>query len=262
MAAGFFLLTGLLLLPAGEPDALETGTRLFGQGRFAEAAVHFERAVKAEPGSAQAWKALGAAWAAQGEHERAAEPFERACRLAPRLPDACWFHARNLYARNLFAPAVKVLREALPNERQPWRIHLALGQAAEALNQPEEAEREFGKAVALSAETRMNPDFDPRLHQTVFLFRQGRLQEALPAARAVTVRHPRFGRGHFQLGRTLVHLGDLHGAAKALEEAAACGYGAAAHRLLASVYLRLGRQADAERQLTLAAQAPPEDERD
>ncbi|HYZ85614.1 MAG TPA: tetratricopeptide repeat protein [Bryobacteraceae bacterium] len=241
-------------------DALyRQGTALFQSGKYAEAAELFEQASRAAPSDARVWKALGASRAAMGDYQRADEPFQQACKLDPALEDACYFYGRNLYALNRFEPALEVLRNILPRDRAPWRVYLGIAQASEALGRAKQAESAFQQAQRLyellPANERGRPDFDPRLHYAVFLFRQGRLNDALPMAQVVTTAWPGFGRGHFEVGRILHHQGQLAPAAEELEKAVKGGAGPPAHLLLGRVYLRLGRAAEGEHHLKLGAEA-------
>jgi Flp pilus assembly protein TadD len=252
------MIASLVLAFASAAELFEQGTVLFQSGRPAEAAARFEEAAKIAPKDARIWRALGAAYAAQENYERANEPFEKACTLAPDLEDACYYYGRSLYALNQFEPALTTLRKALRRDRRPFRVHLGIAQAAEALGRSEEAESEFRKSLnlfgALPASERGRPDFSPDLHYAVFLFRQGRLDEAMKMIRSVTETWPAYGRGHFEAGRILHHQGKLEEAAAELEKAVAGGHGAAAHLLLGRIYLRLGRTSEGQRHLQLGSQ--------
>ena len=241
---------------ASAAELFQQGTVLFQNGHYKTAAERFAQAAEAAPKDARMWKALGVAYAAMSDYELADAPLERACKLDPSLDDACYYYGRNLYALNRFAPALSVLRKALRNDRAPWRVHLGVAQASEALGEAGQAETEFRTSVrlyeGLGAQDRGRPDFDPRLHYAVFLFRQGRLAEALPVAQTVVKQWPQFARGHFEVGRILHHQGELARAAEELERAVQGGFGAPAHLLLGRVYMRLGRTAEAEQQLKMA----------
>lgn len=246
----------LLLMLASADELYRRGVEAFQSGRHDAAIESLAQAAKLAPKNAQIWKVLGVVHASREDYERAAEPFERACKLAPNLVDACYFEGRNLYALNRFEPALASLRKALPTDRRPWRVHLGIAQALEALGRAGESEPQFLAAVRLyesAPETqRGSADFDPRLHYAVFLFRQGRIQEALKPAHAATATHPNSGRARFELGRLLYQEGDLRESASELEKAVSLGFGQAARLMLGKVYLRLGRTEDARKQLDRA----------
>lgn len=250
----------LILMALSAADLYHQGTALFEKGRYSEAAQRLEEAYRLAPRDARIAKALGVSYAATGDYERANGPFESACSIDPRLEDACYYYGRNLYALNRFEPALEALSKALRSSRQPWLVHLGIAQASDGLGKSDRARPEFRKAVSLfeelPSESRGRPDFDPRLHYAVFLYRQAQLAEALEMARRVTASWPSYGRGHFELGRILHQQGKLDESAVALEKAAATGFGAPAHLLLGSIYRRLGRDADAQRHLNAAKSSP------
>lgn len=248
--------TGLvlaLLLLASADDWYRKGVEAFQSGRHDAAIAALTEAVKIAPKNAQNWKVLGVVHASRGDYDRASEPFARACMLAPDLVDACYYYGRNLYALNRFEPALEALRKALPRDARPSRVRLGIAQALEALGRDDEAAKEFESAVRAweesAREGRGSADFDPRLHQAVFLFRQGKVKEALAPARAAVQDFPNAGRPRFELGRVLYQLGQLDASAAELEKAVEFGYGAPAHLLLGKAYLRLGRSAEAEKHL-------------
>jgi Flp pilus assembly protein TadD len=235
-------------------ELYQQGSALFQKGQIADAAARFEQARQLAPNDARIAKALGVSHAALGDYERAHEPLERACALDSQLADACYFYGRNLYALNRFGPALVILKKVLRSDAKPWRVHLAIAQSLEGLGQGDSAEADYRKAVALfetlPANERGRPDFDPRVHYATYLYRQGRLPEALRVAEQVTAAWPDYGRGHFEVGRILHQEGKLEEAAAALEKAVRRGHGAPAHLLLGRVYLRLGRSEEAQRHLT------------
>ena len=244
---------GLALLLASADEWYRKGVEAFQAGQHDAAVAALSEAARLAPRNAQAWKVLGVVHASREDYERADQPFERACSLAPELVDACYYYGRNLYALNRFNPALEALRKALPRDGRPWRVRLGLAQALEALGRDAEAAKEFNAAVRAWGESpregRASADFDPRLHLAVFLFRQGRAEEALGPARASVQDFPSAGRPRFELGRVLYQIGQLNAAAVELEKAVSFGYGAAAHLLLGKVYLRLGRPAEAQKHL-------------
>ena len=242
-----------LLLLASADELYKRGTDAFARGQTEEAVRLLTQAATENSKSAQTWKALGVAYAASGNHEAATEPFRRACSLDTSLLDVCYYLGRNLYAQNQFQPALEALKRAPKNSR----VTLAIAQAHEALGKAAEAETAFRNAMREHSGG-ASADFDPQLHYAVFLYRQGRIREALPAAEAAQARYPQSGRAHFELGRIQLSLGELDKAAASLEQAVRLRYGAAAHLLLGKVYMRLGRTDAAQEHLKAGAaeQAP------
>ena len=246
----------LLTLPSGAQETpLQAGLRLIEAGRAADAAATLEQAVKQEPRNAAAWKALGVAYAAQSDYEMAELPFGRACELAPSLDDACYFHARALYALNRFEASLERLSKAARIDRRPARIHQGRAQALDGLGRAAEAEAEFRRAIRLNGAAappdRIAPPLDPRLSFAAFLQRQGRAEEAIAPLEQLLREHPGIAQAHLDLGRIELQRDRLDEAARHLERAVALDSGSrAAHLLLGRVYLRLGRAAEAEPHLS------------
>jgi tetratricopeptide (TPR) repeat protein len=229
-----------LLLAADPVELYRQGTGAFARGQREEAARLLTEAARLAPKNAQIWKALGVVYASAEAYEHAAEPFERACALDPKLVDACYYLGRNLFALNRFAPSLQVLRKALPDDRDPSRVHLAIAQALEALGEAAEAEKSFQAAVKQMRSP--HADYDPRVHFALFLYRQGRVREALSPAEAAVQAHPNAARPHFEIGRIHYQLGNLPAAVQHLGRAAELGH-EAAPPLLAKAKARLSAAA-------------------
>jgi Flp pilus assembly protein TadD len=248
----------LLLLALADPAQpfYEQGVAHFRAGNPAAAVEPLARAVELNPKHAQAWKALGASYAAQADFPNAAAPFRTACELEPKLEDACYYYGRNAYALNQFDLSLSVLEKALRHDRRPARVHLGLAQALEALGRRAEAEPVFRKAMEAnqraSRDQRLRPGEDPRLHYGVFLFREARTEEALRSFEAALKDSPEHARIRMETGRALFQLGRIEEAAPHLERAVQLEpENGPAHLLLGKVYARLGRDAEAARELEL-----------
>jgi Flp pilus assembly protein TadD len=90
----------------------DQGVARFEKGDFAGAVPFLARAAEARPRNAQVWKALGVGYAAQEQYALAEAPLGRACELDPQLRDACYFHARALYALDRYEASLKALERA------------------------------------------------------------------------------------------------------------------------------------------------------
>ena len=199
----------LLFQLAAAANPYEQGVRLIELGKLPEARVQLEIAVKQMPGNAQAWKALGVASAMIGDYAAAEGPFGKACALNAKLADACYFHARALYALNQFAPALAVLDRL--KEPTEGRTFTAMGQAYEALGRTLEAEQAFRKALAAK-----DGQGEAHLRYGIFLFRSGKLMEAANALQQAVKLQPKSSEAFAELGRVRYQQGRLEEAEKLL----------------------------------------------
>ena len=247
-----------VLLPAiGWPQDAEElfrqGARLFAERNPEAAIAAFQRSLELRPGYAPAWKALGVAYASRGEFDRAETPFRNACERQPSLPDACLYYGRTLYLMNRFEPAVEVLRRTIQKERDNGEAFRLVALSLEALGRNAEAGDAFRQAVRLNRGSA--PNEDPGIDYGVFLFRQGRAEDAIDPLESVLKRHPDAARAHLELGCIQLALDRLTEAAAHLEQALALDPRTArAHLLLGKVYLRQGKPQAAEEHLRLGAQ--------
>jgi Flp pilus assembly protein TadD len=230
---------------------METPEELYQRGLHlmaehqAEAAIGaFRQAAELRPGDGSIWKALGVAFASLGDYSKAEEPFRQACRLNPRLPDACLYLGRTLYLQDRFGPALEILRQGSPSA-QSRRIE---AMSLEALGRADDARAAFEQAMRLPDHS--PPNEDPGIDFGVFLFRQAQAAEALPVLRDAVARHPDASRAHLELGCVLLAVNLVEESVAHLERAAALEPGnARAHLLLGKAYLRTGKAELAHREL-------------
>jgi tetratricopeptide (TPR) repeat protein len=238
--------------PASD-DLYQRGIKLLEERKLDEAAAILAKAVELSP-TARAWKALGVVHATRQDYALAEPAFRQACRLDPREEGACYFHARSLYALDRYEESLHVLERVEAVDRDPSRVQLGFAQALEALGRAREAEARFRKAIEQHRTSA--PDLDPRLHFGVFLFRQGRLSEALSQFERLLKAGPESARLRYHLGRTLYQLDRIEEAEQHLKRAVELNPSdTASHLLLSKVYTRQGRLEEAERQAKAGARA-------
>ena len=161
------------------------------------------RAVESHPKDARAWKALGVAYAAQGMFELAEHPFGQACKLDPKLDDACYFYGRALYTLNRFQPSLEVLESALRNNGKDWKVRLGVAQALEALGEAGRAEAEFRRDSRRLSRSRPAP----RHRVRSFPRSTGPVCGGVVPVQEVLSRFPESSDAHIHIGRALNELG-------------------------------------------------------
>jgi len=230
--------------PAANPG-YEQGVALIAKGQMEAAIPFLTRGTQAAPGDARTWKALGVAYAASNQYERAEPAFARACALDPKLEDACYYQARALYALNRFEPSLQILQR----EPKSWKVLLGIGQAFEALGRPEDAENAFKSSL----ETVRGADPGPGSAYGLFLLRQGRANEAVGPLRQVLTRFPDAPEAHIHLARAFLEEGKVEAAIPLLERAVAMRPASSqAHLLLGRAYVRAQRTAEAQAHFSAA----------
>ncbi len=262
LSTGHSAMLGCVAFLALAQDAGELyrlGARRLEEHNLAGAIEALEQCVRLKPDNAAAWKALGVAYAETGDYQSSETPFRTACRLQPALPDACHYYGRTLYLQNRFRPALEVLRNALTDDRTNAQIHRLIALSLEALGEMAGAGAEFQEAMRLDRGS--PPNSDPAIDYGVYLFRQGRAEQAQAPLESALARHPDSARAHLELGCVLLALDRLPAAEAQLERAVALDpRSSRAHLLLGKVYQRLGKTEAAAEQLRHAqaeAPAPP-----
>ena len=247
-ATGLALLAALcavsgLLAQQGASDAkaaIERGVNALNAGRFAQAEAALREAVRTDPANAHAWKALGVVFAAQGLHDLSSEPFEKACRLNPREPDACYYLARNHYLLNRFEESLELFDRLTKASGNDWRYENGRGLALLALSRYPAAEQAF--ELAMKRETgQASLEEKPAINLGSLYSRAGEPEKARAVLLRVVQQFPAAARAWFELAKVQVQLEELKLAKQSLEAAlrAKPAY-AEAHLLLAKVLNRLG----------------------
>jgi tetratricopeptide (TPR) repeat protein len=216
---------------------------------------------QSERTTAAEWKELGVVKAASNKLEAAAPAFTRACELDPKDEDSCYFLGRTLYLLDRWDEAREPFEKALRSASKPMlaRVHRAMALNYIAVGNIADAERHFEQAILLNPGTERLGE-DPRVDYGAFLFRQGRLEEALPVLQKAVAAASRSARAHAELGRALLHAGNLDAAAASLEKSVQLDPRVPSVRLLLGrAYLQLGRSEEGQKQLQLARDGSKED---
>ncbi|MFN0103540.1 MAG: tetratricopeptide repeat protein [Bryobacteraceae bacterium] len=139
--------------------------------------------------------------------------LEKAC--AAGETNGCYLLGRTLFSLDRYDEALKVLAPLSATDRNPWRVHDALGSVYEALRRPAEAERHFKESV----EGNRDQSPEPRYHFGRFLIREGRAAEAVAMLSPAANKFPRHELVHFELGRAYYQTNRMEDAEKELTAA-------------------------------------------
>lgn len=195
-------------------------------------------------------KAAGVRAAQVNDYSQAAKYFGEACRMEPTLKDVCYYQGRALYYSNQFQAALGPLQQSIAAGESRARAKSTMAECLEALGRAQDAEREHRTAIAEDAD----PQYKVRF--AVFLFRQGRADEAVAPLQEALKLSPEDFEANLEMGRVLFDQGKLLNAASFLEKALRVRPGSTqAHLLAAKICQRLGKN-DEARQHLKAAQVP------
>ena len=221
------------------------------EGRLDEARVGFERARELDPRNGKVLWQLADLWMRKGDFTRAeaiiADALERKVdehRLLLKL-------AESRIEAQRFDEAEQALKTALEKKPDLAVAHFDLGLAYEGQGQTAKAIESYERELASN----------PKAYRAAFnaaklLQRAGRAQEAIAHYRKTVEIDPTFGTGQLFLAKALYDAGDLTGAEewarKGLTNKPEPRMAPLGHYVLADVYERQGRAAEARREIEAA----------
>jgi tetratricopeptide (TPR) repeat protein len=227
-------------------DQYRLGQSLLKDGKTAEAADAFEKAVALNPESPEARLALGISLARQGREKYGAamEQFLRILQVNPNHVDARINISHLLELEGNATAAVTYLQETVALVPQNADAYLMLGQKQYMLQRYPDAVQSFQRGLEL----------DPQLngahyHLGLALLGTGDNDAAIREFEAALGQDPRNANAHYQLGKLQLQLQELSKAAPHLE---------AAIRLkpaMAEAYAELGRLYEQQQKLEEAEKA-------
>ncbi len=181
---------------------IETGNRLFAQGRLDEAAAVYERVLRSHPDLGGAHSNLGNVRMMQGRLDEAIQCYRRAVALAPGFAGAHSNLGAALQRQGFLDEAAACHRRALALMPTHPQAHNNLGNVRHEQGRPDEAAAHYQDALAL------NPDF-AEAHNNLGLARKemGRLDEAVTCYRRALALRPDYAEAHYNLAAALLHAG-------------------------------------------------------
>jgi arylsulfatase A-like enzyme/tetratricopeptide (TPR) repeat protein len=274
---------------AVDPEIVE-GYTLLGNfykkaERPEEAIAAYRQALARDPEHQGALFSLAVAYKDMGRLEEARLGFERARELDPRNGKVLWQLADLWMRKGDQAKAEAVVKDALARKVDEHRFLLKLGESYIEAKRYEDAERTLRRALELKPDldtahfnlglvyeekgetARAIASYEAELAQNANAYRAafnlakllqkaGRNEEAVAHFRKVAELAPEFGTGHLYLAKALLDAGDLSGAERWARKGLASKpdpkIAPLGHYVLADVYNRQGRTADAAREVAAA----------
>jgi len=170
-----------------ETMEIDLGNELARRGRTEEAARHFEAALRAAPGSADALYALGGLALSENRYAEARAKFEEAARRHPDFAPAHVQTAVSLIREGRPSDAIPHVERALAIRAGSAEALYVFGSALDAQGKAAEAEAKYEAAL------KARPDY-PEAHVNLgdLLLARGRPREAIPHFEAALRANPEF----------------------------------------------------------------------
>ncbi len=277
---------------AADPEVMEAHTILGNihtkAGRLPDAIKAYQQALAVDPEHEGAAWSLALAYRQAGKLDEARAGFERVFQLNPRGAKALYQLAELSMRQGEFANAAATLEKglALDGDRAVFLVKIA--EARLELKQLDAAEAALVEAITLKgdqsmahynlglvheargewqaaaseyeAEIKVSPKlYQPHFNLAKLLARGGRPADALTHFRAAVDKNPEFGTGFLYLAKALLDAGNLKDAEAAATRGLAAmpdaGMVPLGHYVLADIYSRQGRDADAARQAAAGKRA-------
>jgi tetratricopeptide (TPR) repeat protein len=238
---------------------------LFQSGRFDEAIVESQKALKIKPDFAAAHNNLGAALVenqrdGNGARRRddavdeAIVHYRRALQIKPDFAQAHGNLGNALLLKGQVDEAISHYQKALEIDRNYAEAELSLGYAFMQKREVQEAVAHYQKALEI------NPDYAEAQYNLGSAFlAEGKYNESIAAyENAVRIR-PDYFEAHYNLGRVLATIGKNHEALEQFKEALRLnGNHAQAHCALGSLLARMGQREEAAAHLAEALRLKPD----
>ncbi len=182
----------------------QSGLRLHGVGRLAEAEHVYRRVLGESPRHAESLHMLGVIASQCGQPQAAVACIDQAIAIRPTSPMFHVNRAAALLALRQYDAAIQACQTALRLQRNVAEAHQVMGHALSDQARPDAALEAYQTAL------RLKPNL-PDLHNNIGLaLRQaGRLEEAAEALRTAVRRSPRNGQAQSNLAGVLKELGQL-----------------------------------------------------
>jgi tetratricopeptide (TPR) repeat protein len=176
----------------------ELGMALKDDGKLAEAAAHFEQALRLKPDYAQAHYNLGSILQRMGKLPEAVGHYEQALRLKPDFAEAHYDYGVALVLSGRIQDAITHYEQALRINPDYAEAHHNLGIALAQTGKIDDAITHFERAL------RINPDYaDAHNDLGVVLERMGMIDDAITHFEQALRINPDYTEAHYNLGLAL-----------------------------------------------------------
>jgi uncharacterized protein (TIGR02466 family) len=189
------------------------GVALEGQGKFAEAAECYRKALQFEPRVAEIHFNLGAALANLGRQDEAIKSYRRAIELKPNLAVAHFNLGLALQSQDKLDEAIAGYRKAIGLEPGFFEAYGSMGTALQAQGKLDEAIAAYRKSLAIQ------PNPLTHFNLATALRDSGKLDEAIASYKNALAMHPNYSEAYNNLGETLRDQGNMEEAVRNYQHA-------------------------------------------
>jgi tetratricopeptide (TPR) repeat protein len=217
--------------------------------RFEASLRSLEALLGQDPKNTDALKLKGDVLYLLAREQDAEKSLKAAIAIDPVHEGAQYALGRIFYQQNRFPEAIELFRGLIQTNPGNYRAHDNLALCYAAIQRDNEAVRHFTMALALVQKD--HPEYDTVYGNTArFFLDRGDFQKAFQFGAEAAKRNPGSARNFFITGKALVQLGKLDLSVRWLRQAAELDPSyTEPHYWLASVYRKLGRKEEANKEL-------------
>jgi len=218
-------------------------------GHFAEAEKTFDHVLTLEPNNGGALRLKADAQYFLGRDRDAEKTLLDAIRIDPRNEESIYALGRMYYQQSRYEQALDQFRKVLAIDPKSYKAYDNLGLCHEAMNDNAQAIQNYLRALDLVAKD--HPDYDwPYGNLANLMLKMGDYRKAFDLGVEASKRNPNSARNFFLTGKALTKLDKYELSVRWLKRAGELDPDYAEPRyLLGQVYKRLGKNAEARREL-------------
>lgn len=210
------------------------------------------KSLQLDIGNAEAHKVLGLDFTIIWKLDEAQIEMEQAARLETNSAEIHYFLGRIYYTKNVFQLAKREFEESTRLDPSYMKAYNNLGLTMEAMGDDNAALANYQKALLLTKQLGLKSEW-PYVNACAFYNRQNKPEQALPYCQKATELNPKSDQAFFETAKAHMSQKAWDQAATALESAIALNPRSGRfHYVLGTVYRKLGRSADSEKEMEVS----------
>jgi tetratricopeptide (TPR) repeat protein len=227
----------------------DLGYVLFRTHQIGASIEALAKSLELDINNAEAHKILGLDFTIIGKYDEAQIEMEQAVRLKPDSAEIHYFLGRTHYTTNAFPLAKREFEEATRLDPSYMKAYNNLALTMEAMGDDNAALANYEKAFLLNEQQGLKSEW-PYVNVCALYNRQNKPEQALPYCQKATELNPQSDQAYFETARAHMSQQDWEQAAKALQNAIKINpHFARFHYVLGTVYRKLGKSEDGEKEM-------------